>query len=317
MIANQEIVNAINDQIGNEFGAMLQYYAIGAHFAAEGLSDLSAHFYEQAEEEKKDAFRIIQFVIDTGARVNIPAVAVPRADFKSAEHAIKLSLEQEARVTSHANAVVSMARAAHFINDFKTPSESDRTADNFLQWLVEKQSEEVALLEQLLRAVQSTGEGDLVRVKEQLTHEKGPGSASIELGQTVLSTLSALSEMVLAYRQRPERARLSDEEVNQIASNSKASPEAGKAVASVVPDGALREILKHLNEETIRLRASTADPSRGKAPHRRDLERAEAEICVDLKSIQSHNNGVLPEVAALEKAWEAHHAHAFLTTSHA
>ena len=76
MIANQEIVNAINLQIGNEFGAMLQYYAIGAHFAAEGQSELSAHFYEQAEEEKKDALRIIQFVIDTGARVNIPTVAV-------------------------------------------------------------------------------------------------------------------------------------------------------------------------------------------------------------------------------------------------
>ena len=183
MIANQEIVNAINLQIGNEFGAMLQYYAIGAHFAAEGQSELSAHFYEQAEEEKKDALRIIQFVIDTGARVNIPAVAVPRADFKVAEYAIKLSLEQEARVTAHTNALVSMARAAHFINDFKTPSEPDRTADNFLQWLVEKQSEEVALLEQLLRTVQSTSEGDLVRVKEHLAHEKGPGSPSIELGQ--------------------------------------------------------------------------------------------------------------------------------------
>jgi bacterioferritin B len=317
MIANQEIINAINAQIGNEFGAMLQYYAIGAHFAAEGLSDLSAHFYEQAEEEKKHALRIIQFVIDTGARVNILAVPVPRADFNAAEDAIKLSLEQEARVTAHTNALVSMARAAHFINDFKTPSESDRTTNNFLQWLVEKQSEEVALLEQLLRAVQRTGEGDLVRVKEHLAHEKGPGSASIELGQTVLSTLSALSEMVLAYRQRPERDRLSDEEVNQIASNTKASPEAGKAVASVVPDGALREILKHLNEETARLRASTADPSRPKAPHQRDLDRAEAEICVDLKSIQSHNNGVLPEVPALEKAWEAHRAHAFLTTSQA
>jgi bacterioferritin B len=317
VIANQEIINAINEQIGNEFGAMLQYYAIAAHFDAEGLPDLSTHFYEQAEEEKKHALRIIRFVIDTGARVNIPAMSAPRAHFKVAEDAIKLSLEQEARVTTHTNALVSMARAAHFINDFKTVAESDRTAGNFLQWLVEKQSEEVTLLEQLLRAVQRTGEGNLLRVKEHLAHEKGPESASFELGQTVLSTLSALSEMVLAYRARPERDRLSDEEVNQVVSKTKASPEAGKAVASVVPDGALRDILKHLNEEIARLRASTADPSRPKAPHQRNLDRAEAEICVDLKSIQSHNNGVLPEVPALEKAWEAHRAHAFLTTSHA
>jgi bacterioferritin B len=317
MIANQEIINAINDQIANEFGAMMQYYAIAAHFAAEGLSDLSAHFYEQAEEEKKHALRIIQFVIDTGARVNIPAVQAIRPDFKTAKDAIKLSLEQEARVTGHTHALVSMARAAHFISDFKTTSESDRTTDNFLQWLVEKQSEEVALLERLLQAVQGTGESELFRVKQHLVLEKGTGSASSELGQTVLSTLSTLSEMILAYRQRPERDRLSDEEVNQIASSRKASPEEGKALASVVPDGELREILRHLNEETARLRGSTTDASRAKGPHHRDLDRAEAEICVDLKSIQCHNSGVLPEVPALEKAWEAHRAHAFLTTSHA
>jgi bacterioferritin B len=317
MIANTRIIHAINEQIGDEFGAMLQYYAIGAHFAAEGRSDLSAHFYEQAEEERKHALRIIQFVIDTGARVRIPALPAPRADFKSAEEAVKLSLEQEARVTTHTIALVAMARAAHFINDFKTVAEPDQTTDNFLQWLVEKQSEEVALLEQLLRAVQRTGEGDLLRAKEPLAHEKGPGSAPIELGQNVVSTLSALSEMVLAYRAKPERDQLSDEEVNQIVSKTKASPEAGKAVASVVPEGALRDILKHLEGEAARLRASTVDPSRPKAPHQRDLDRAAAEICVDLKGIQSHNNGVLPEVPALEKAWEAHRAHAFLTTSHA
>ena len=99
MVANQ-IVAAINEQIGNEFGAMLQYYAIGAHFGAEGLAELSAHFYKQAEEEKEHALRFIQFVIDTGARVKIPAVSAPQAHFEIAEHALKLSLEQEQQVTT-------------------------------------------------------------------------------------------------------------------------------------------------------------------------------------------------------------------------
>ena len=52
MVANEKIVAAINEQMGNEFGAMLQYYAIAAHFGAEGLPELSAHFYRQAEEER-------------------------------------------------------------------------------------------------------------------------------------------------------------------------------------------------------------------------------------------------------------------------
>jgi len=100
MVANQKIVAAINEQMGNEFSAMLQYYAIAAHFGAEGLRELSAHFYKQAEEEKEHALRFIQFVLDTGARVKIPAVSAPQAHFEVAEDAVKLSLEQEEQVTS-------------------------------------------------------------------------------------------------------------------------------------------------------------------------------------------------------------------------
>jgi len=64
MVANQKIIAAINEQIGNEFSAMLQYYAIAAYFDAEALLELSAYFHKQAEEEKKHALRFIQFVTD-------------------------------------------------------------------------------------------------------------------------------------------------------------------------------------------------------------------------------------------------------------
>jgi len=161
MVANEKVVAAINEQIGNEFSAMLQYYAIGAHFGAEALPELSAHFYKQAEEEKAHALRFIQFVIDTGARVNIPAVPAPQAHFKVAEDAVKLSLEQEEQVTTQINALLSMAKA-----------ESDYTADNFLQWFVKEQLEEVSSMGQLLRVVQRAGEGNLLRVEEFLAREK-------------------------------------------------------------------------------------------------------------------------------------------------
>jgi bacterioferritin B len=161
MVANQKIVAAINEQIGNEFSAMLQYHAIAPHFGAEALPELSAHFYEQAEEEKAHALRFIKFVIDTGARVNIPAVPAPQAHFKVAEDAVKLSLEQEEQVTTQIDALLSMAKA-----------ESDYTADNFLQWFIKEQLEEVASMGQLLRVVQRAGEGNLLRVEEFLRERK-------------------------------------------------------------------------------------------------------------------------------------------------
>jgi bacterioferritin B len=64
------------------------------------------------------------------------------------------------------NALLSMAKA-----------ESDCTTDNFLQWFVEEQLEEVASMEQLLRVVQRAGEANLLRVEEYLAREKGCGVA--------------------------------------------------------------------------------------------------------------------------------------------
>jgi len=103
---------------------------------------------------------------DAGGRVNIPAVPAPQAHFKTAEAAVKLSLEQEERVTEQINALVSLAKA-----------ESDYTSDNFLQWFVKEQLEEVASMDQLLRVVQRAGEGNLLRVEEYLAREKGHGVA--------------------------------------------------------------------------------------------------------------------------------------------
>src|SRR5258708_11367529 len=57
MVAHPQVVAPINEQIGNEFSAMLQYYAIAAHFGAEALTELSAHFQKQAEEEKAHALQ--------------------------------------------------------------------------------------------------------------------------------------------------------------------------------------------------------------------------------------------------------------------
>ena len=44
MLTSQKVTDAINEQIGYEFSAELQCYAIAAHFAAEALPQLSQHF---------------------------------------------------------------------------------------------------------------------------------------------------------------------------------------------------------------------------------------------------------------------------------
>src|SRR3954469_16165045 len=146
MLTNQKIVDAINEQIGYEFSASLQYYAIGAHFAAEALPQLSEHFFKQAEEEKGHALRFIKYVVDAGGRAVIPAIQAPESNFKAAEGAVRLSLEQEVKVTHQINALVALARA-----------ENDYITINFLQWFLTEQLEEVSSMDNLLKIVQRAG----------------------------------------------------------------------------------------------------------------------------------------------------------------
>lgn len=166
MLSSQRIIDAINEQIGNEFNAMLQYFAISAHFDLETLPELSAHFSRQAEEEKEHALRFINYLTDSGAPVRIPAVPAPQAAFESAEAAVALSLEQEKRVTEQINAIVHMAK-----------EEADYTTDHFLQWFVAEQLEEVSSMSDLLSIVQRAGEDNLLRVEDFLVRKNNPAAA--------------------------------------------------------------------------------------------------------------------------------------------
>src|SRR5437016_1097548 len=109
MLISKKMNSAINEQIGNEFAASLQYVAIASHFACEGLNVLAAHFYKQAEEERDHAMRFIKFVVDADGHVEIPAIPSPQANFKKAEDSIALSLSQEQKVTEQISAIVELA----------------------------------------------------------------------------------------------------------------------------------------------------------------------------------------------------------------
>jgi bacterioferritin B len=165
MIINQELLARLNEQIGNEFSAMLQYYAIAAHFERETLPMLAGHYHRQAEEEKGHALKFIAFILDVGGHVEIPAIPAPQAKFQFAEEAVRLALNHEERVTAQINQLVAMAKEGR-----------DYTTDTFLQWFVQEQLEEVSSAQDLLSVVQRAGEGNLLRVEEYLAREDGKAS---------------------------------------------------------------------------------------------------------------------------------------------
>lgn len=161
MLISEKMNAALNQQIGYEFRAMLQYVAIACHFAGEGLSHLAGHFTRQAEEERDHAMRFIKFILDAGGRAEIPAVPAPVSQFKSAQEAVKLSLDQEREVTGQINSLVEMAI-----------KESDHITRSSLNWFVDEQLEEVSSMDNLLKVVQRAGESNLLYVEDYLARQK-------------------------------------------------------------------------------------------------------------------------------------------------
>jgi ferritin len=167
MLISMELNAAINEQIGHEFGAMLQYVAIASYFDGEALPRLAAHFSRQAEEERDHAMRLVRYVTEAGGTVAIPAIPASRSGFATAEEAVQLSLDQEKRVTEQINALMDEAI-----------QENDHAAQIMLQWFVTEQIEEVSSMEALLRMVQRAGEPGLLLVEQLL--DSGQGEAAAE-----------------------------------------------------------------------------------------------------------------------------------------
>jgi bacterioferritin B len=165
---NKSMVAALNQQIGNEFSAFLQYVAIAAHFSSEALPELSACFSKHAEEEKDHALRIVNFLVEVGAPVVIPLLNVPKPTFDCTEDAIKLSVEGEVLITQQIHALVALAM-----------KENDVTTLNFLQWFVREQLEEVSFMEGLLKVSQRVGKGGSQQMEDHLARQSTANPASL------------------------------------------------------------------------------------------------------------------------------------------
>jgi ferritin len=159
-------VSQLNEQIANEFGAHQQYVACAVHYDAETLPQLAGFFYRQAMEERDHAMMMVQYLLDTDATVRIPGVAAPQTDFADVVAPIALALEQEKRVSAQINALAATAR-----------SESDFSSEQFMQWFIKEQIEEVATMSDLLRWAERSR--DTVKdIEDYVAREQGEGAGA-------------------------------------------------------------------------------------------------------------------------------------------
>jgi bacterioferritin B len=159
VLISRDLAKAFNQQIGNEFGASMQYVSIAAHFHNRQLTMLAKLFMDQADEERTHAMKFVQYVLDTKGDLQIPAIAAPKMSFKSAEDAVAAALAWEEEVTRQVGKL--MDRAV---------KENDYLAQSFLQWFIDEQLEEVVKMDRLLSVIRQSGEKNLLMVEAYLVH---------------------------------------------------------------------------------------------------------------------------------------------------
>ncbi len=164
----------LNEQVAHEFAAHQQYVAIAVYFDGETLPRLASFYYRQALEERNHAMMIVQYLLDADHPAVIPAVEGPKTSFSDIVEPVELALAQEKRVSEQINALAASARG-----------DGDYQGEQFMQWFIKEQVEEVSTASDLLKVVERARDNPLMAeeylARETLGEEGGdptaPGAA--------------------------------------------------------------------------------------------------------------------------------------------
>ena len=156
---SQAFTERLHTQIANEFAAAQQYIAVAIYYDAETLPRLAAFFYAQALEERNHAMMMIQYLLDAGEEAPVPGVREPRSGFADVAEPVTIALEQERKVSDQIAELAGLAREG-----------GDYQSEQFMQWFLKEQVEEVSTMSDLLKVVQR-GKDNPLLVEEYLARE--------------------------------------------------------------------------------------------------------------------------------------------------
>jgi bacterioferritin B len=161
----ERFVEQLNAQIGHEFAAHQQYVACAVYYDALTMPQMASFFYAQAMEERDHAMMMVRYLIDSDAPVRIPGVGAPQVDFADLVAPVELALHQERQVAAQINELTRIAR-----------EESDFASDQFMQWFIKEQVEEVATMSDLVTVVRRSK--DNIEAIEEYVQREHPAAGA-------------------------------------------------------------------------------------------------------------------------------------------
>ena len=136
---NEKLQQALNDQLNCEFSSAYTYLSLAAYFEDLDLNGFAHWMKIQYQEELMHAERVYAFINDRDGRVRLQAIDEPHSEWDSPLDAFKFALEGERALSKRIYAVVNEALA-----------EGDHATHTFMQWFVNEQVEEEAIVRNIV-----------------------------------------------------------------------------------------------------------------------------------------------------------------------
>ncbi len=156
---NEDILKALNAQIGHEYENYMLYEQASAYFDDRAMDEAAKLLRKQADGELEHARKFTDYVRDARGKVVIPAIKAQRSDFASGEEVFLAAFEREQETTAKIYALRDMAWKA-----------GDQGTFEMLAWFVNEQVEEENLTEKLLLVARGFGEKNIYLIEAYLSH---------------------------------------------------------------------------------------------------------------------------------------------------
>ena len=145
---SKNMESALNKQIELEGSASFLYLSMASWCEQGGLEGSAKFMHRQSDEERAHMLRIFNYINEVDGHAITPAIKQPPLEFESVRSLFTQVYEHEKKVTAAINSLVDMCYA-----------ENDYVTLNFLQWYIQEQREEEALMRTIMDKIKLIGDG--------------------------------------------------------------------------------------------------------------------------------------------------------------
>ena len=160
MVISTKVAEALLKQVDGEFFSERQYIAMEYYFKSLDLNSYAKLFHEYALEERRHAYRILEYLDEHNCSTNIGEIPKVITTFTSPKDVFEKAYAHEIEITK---SILNIYKLAQKENDIQTLQ--------FLDWFVEEQREEEDKM--LTRLTRLKLAGDNMAAILFLEHEDG------------------------------------------------------------------------------------------------------------------------------------------------